>query len=234
MIIMSNIDIFELDELIHESLNKLPFDELVNLTASELHEIWKKTTYIRDDEGKILLDEKGEPQQIEKWKKLDPNENAEEREYVEKILSDSRFLELPFIRKNEDNTISINIAKMKYSQLSPHWQKENKEAAEVAVELTLDNFVYLADPNQRDVLVHVIGSAIHLLWKNRPANAYAKETELGQRYSNISLEEQMKDVRHIFIAEKSIAYIAKKLGIDKELQAVENLKNTPKRSSSNN
>lgn len=226
---MSNVDIFELNEKIQKSLDKLPVEELVTLTASELHEIWKKTTYIKDENSEIVLDEKGEPQQIEKWKKLDPNESPEEKLYVDKLLSEPRFLQLPFIRKNEDNTISINIAKMKYSQLSPHWQKENKEAAEVAVELTLDNYVYLSNPSQRDVLVHVIGSAIHLLWKSRPANAYAKETELGQRYSKISMEEKMKDVRHIFIAEKSIAYIAKKLGIDKELQEVETLKNSAKR-----
>lgn len=226
---MSNADIFELNEKIQKSLNKLPVDQLVTLTASELHEIWKETTYIKDETGEILLDDKREPQQVEKWKKLDQNESIEERRYVEKVLSDPRFLQLSFIRKNEDNTISINIAKMKYSQLSPHWQKENKEAAEVAVELTLDNYVYLANPAQRDVLVHVIGSAIHLLWKSRPANAYAKETELGERYGKISKEEQRKDIRHIYIAEKSIDFVAKKLGIDKELQAIELLKNSAKR-----
>lgn len=226
---MESVDIFTLNNRIQQALNKLPVEELVFLTASELHEIWKKTTYIKDKKGNILLDDKGEPQQVEKWKKLDPNESPEERRYIERILSDPRFLTLPYIRKEPDNTISINIAKMKFNQLSPHWQKENREAAEVAVELTLDNYVYLADPSKRDVLVHVIGSAIHLLWKSRPANAYAKGTELGQRYSNIPHDEQMKDVRHIFIAEKSIAYIAQKLGIERDLQELEALKNKPKR-----
>lgn len=226
---MENVDIFTLNNRIQQALNKLPVEELVFLTASELHEIWKKTTYIKDEKGNVLLDTKGEPQQVEKWKKLDPNESPEERRYIERILSDPRFFTLPYIRKEPDNTISINIAKMKFNQLSPHWQKENREAAEVAVELTLDNYVYLADPSKRDILVHVIGSAIHLLWKSRPANAYAKRTELGQRYSNIPQDEQMKDVRHIFIAEKSIAYIAQKLGIEKDLQELEALKSKPKR-----
>jgi len=225
---MTNQEIFELNEKIQNVLDKLPVEELVALTASELHEIWKKTTYIKDENGNVILDEKGNPKQVEKWKKLNPDESPEEKHYVEAILRDERAFTLPFIRKEDDGkTISINIAKMEYKQLSPHWQKENREAAEVAVELTLDNFTYLANPNQRDVLVHVIGSAIHLLWKNRPANAYAKETELGQRYSKISMDEKMKDVRHIFIAEKSIAYIAKKLGVDKELEAVNVLKNNP-------
>lgn len=226
---MSNVNIIDLNEKIQESLNKLPVNELVSMTASELHEIWKKTTYVKDENGNVILEKDGQPKKIEKWKKLDPTESPEEKNYVDRILNDSRFLSFPFIRKNEDNTISINIAKMKYNQLSPHWQKENREAAEVAVELTLDNYVYLADTNQRSVLIHVIGSAIHLLWKNRPANAYAKETELGNRYANIPKEEQMKDVRHIFIAEKSIAYIAKKLGIDDELQKVEQLRHSSKR-----
>ena len=226
---MAKIDIFKLNERFQKTLNKLPVEELVTLTASELHEIWKKTTYIKDDKGNVVLDEKGNPKQVEKWKKLDPTESPEEKRYVDMILRDPRFLTLPYVRKNEDNSISIDIAKMKYSQLSPHWQKENKEAAEVAVELTLDNYVYLADPAQREVLVNVIGSAIHLLWKNRPANAYAKGTELGNRFSNISKEEQMKDVRHIFIAEKSIAYISQRLGIDDELKEVEQLKSTPKK-----
>lgn len=208
---MTNEDLFRLNETIQKALNKLPVEELVELTASELHEIWKQTTYIKDENGNITA-------QVEKWKKLDPNETPEEKAYVDKILSDPRFFKFPYVRKNEDGTISIDIGKMKYSQLSPHWKKENKEAAEVAVELVLDNFVYLSDEKQREVLIHVVGSAIHLLWKNRPANAYAKKTELGQRYSNISHEEKMKDVRHIFIAEKSIDIIAKKLGIDKQLK----------------
>lgn len=225
---MTNEEIFALNERIQSSLDKLPVDDLVTLTASELHEIWKKTTYIKDENGEVLLDEKGNPKQIEKWKKLNPDESPEERHYVEAILRDERAFTLPFIRKEDGGkTISIDIGKMKYTQLSPHWQKENREAAEVAVELTLDNFTYLADPSQRDVLVHVIGSAIHLLWKSRPANAYAKETKLGQRYSKISMEEKMKDVRHIFIAEKSIDYIARRLGIEKELAALNALKNTP-------
>ena len=208
---MTNEELFKLNETVQQSLNKLPVEELVALTASELHEIWKQTTYIKDENGKITG-------QVEKWKKLDPTESPEEKAYVDKILSDERFFDFPYVRKNDDGSISIDIGKMKYKQLSPHWQKENKEAAEVAVELALDNFVYLTDPTKRDVLVHVIGSAIHLLWKSRPANAYAKETELGQRYSNISYEEKMKDVRHIFIAEKSIDAIAKQLGIDEQLQ----------------
>lgn len=217
---MTNEQIFILNEKIQKTLNKLPVEKLVELTASELHEIWKQTTYKKDDKGNIIS-------QVEKWKKLDPTENDEEKKYVEAILNDERFFTLPYIRKNDDNSISIDIGKMKYNQLSPHWKKENKEAAEVAVELTLDNFVYLADPTKRDVLVHVIGSAIHLLWKNRPANSYAKNTELGKRYSNIDFEERMKDVRHIFIAENSINYISKELGIDKELLALNELKNTP-------
>lgn len=226
---MSGVDIFALNERVQKSLNKLPVDELIVLTASELHEIWKKTTYIKDDNGNILLDENGNPRQVEKWKKLDPTESPEEKRYVERILKDPRFFSLPYIKKNEDGSISIDIGKMKFSQLSPHWQKENREAAEVAVELTLDNYVYLADPSKRDVLVHVIGSAIHLLWKSRPANAYAKGTELGNRYSNISRDEQMKDVRHIFIAEKSINYISQKLGIDSELIEINELKTNSKR-----
>ena len=203
---MSNEEIFKLNELVQHSLNNLPVDELIAMTASELHEIWKQTTYLRDDNGKIVG-------QVEKWKKLDPSESPEEKKYVDKILSDDRFFKFPYVRKSDDGSISIDIGKMEYKQLSPHWQKENREAAEVAVELVLDNYVYLCNQSQREILIHVIGSAIHLLWKNRPANAYAKETELGNRYSNIPYEEKMKDVRHIYIAEKSIDIIAKKLGI---------------------
>lgn len=207
---MTNEEIFQLNETVQQALNKLPVDQLVAITASELHEIWKQTTYIKDEQGKIVG-------QVEKWKKLDPTESPEERKYVEKILSDKRFLKFPYVRQNDDGSISIDIGKMEYKQLSPHWQKENREAAEVAVELVLDNFVYLCNESQREVLVHVIASAIHLLWKNRPANEYAKNTELGQRYSNIPYEEKLKDVRHIYIAEKSIEVIAKKLGITDQL-----------------
>ena len=71
---------------------------------------------------------------MEKWKKLDPTESPEEKRYVDMILRDPRFLTLPYVRKNEDNSISIDIAKMKYSQLSPHWQKENKEAANMVMD----------------------------------------------------------------------------------------------------
>ena len=219
---MNSEEIFDLNIKIQKMLNKLSFEELVDLTASELHEIWKKTTFYVDKET-------GETKQVEKWKKLNPNENEEENKYVQKILSDERFFTLPYVRKEEDGNISIDIGKMKYSQLSPHWQKENKEAAEVAVELTLDNYVYLSNPTQREVLVKVIGSAIHLLWKNRPANAWAKNTELAARYSNLPIEEQKKDDRHIFIAEKAIEYLSKKMGIDKDLEDVKKLKNSSKR-----
>lgn len=217
---MTSEEIFDLNSKVQKLLNQLSFEELVNLTASELHEIWKKTTFYVDKET-------GETKQVEKWKKLNPNESEEEREYVQKILSDERFFTLPYVRKEEDGNISIDIGKMKYSQLSPHWQKENKEAAEVAVELTLDNYVYLANPTQRDVLVKVIGSAIHLLWKNRPANAWAKETELAARYSNLSAFEQGKDDRQAILAEEAIKYLAKKMGID--LEDVYKLKNTTKK-----
>ncbi len=217
---MTSEEIFDLNSKVQKLLNQLSFEELVNLTASELHEIWKKTTFYVDKET-------GETKQVEKWKKLNPNESEEEREYVQKILSDERFFTLPYVRKEEDGNISIDIGKMKYSQLSPHWQKENKEAAEVAVELTLDNYVYLANPTQRDVLVKVIGSAIHLLWKNRPANAWAKETELAARYSNLSAFEQGKDDRQAILAKEAIEYLAKKMGID--LEDVYKLKNTTKK-----
>lgn len=210
---MTNEKLFQINNQVQEVLNKLPFEALVTMTASELHEIWKQTTYIKDKDGNITG-------QVEKWKKLDPNDSPEEKAYIEKILKNDMFLKFPFVRKNDDGTISIDIAKMSYKQLSPHWQKENKEAAEVAVELTLDNLVYLADETKRDVLVHVIGSAIHLLWKNRPANAYAKNTELGQRYSNISYEEKMKDVRHIYTAEKAIDAFIKNMGLEETINNI--------------
>lgn len=218
---MTNEELFQINNQVQEVLNKLPFEAIVTMTASELHEIWKKTTYIKNEKNEVIG-------QVEKWKKLDPNDSPEEKAYIEKILKNDMFLKFPFVRKNDDGTISIDIAKMSYKQLSPHWQKENKEAAEVAVELTLDNLVYLADETKRDVLVHVIGSAIHLLWKNRPANAYAKNTELGQRYSNLSYEEKMKDVRHIFIAKGAIDSFVKTMGLEETINNIY-INNTTKR-----
>lgn len=211
---MTNAELFNLNARVQKALNELPVDTLVEMTASELHEIWKVSTYIKDDKGNVVMDENGKPKQIEKWKKLDPTESPEEEKYVAAILRDPRFLTLPYIRKEPDGAISINIAKMNFNQLSPHWQKENHDAAEVAVEMTLDNYVYLADPVHREVLIHAIGSAIHVLWKNRPANAWAKGTEMAERYTNLTPHLQAEDYRHIFMAEKSIEFLAKKLNID--------------------
>ena len=62
---MTNEQISKINEQLQLILNKLPFDKIVEATASELHEIWKQTTYIKDKDGNITG-------QVEKWKNLNP------------------------------------------------------------------------------------------------------------------------------------------------------------------
>lgn len=204
-----------------KQLEALNIEELYVETASQLHQIWRNTRLIKDEKGEPILDKDGNPQYEDRWKELDPVKHPEDAAYVEMFLS--RRLKPNNKVKVVDGKVSINIAQMGYRELAPSWQQENRDAAIVAVNFALDNYVYLNDEKFRKVAIEMLGSAIHALWLSRPANAYARETDLGKRYGLLPRDEQLKDNRHIVIATNLVNYMVKEKNLTAVISAIDKI-----------
>ena len=112
-----------------------------------------------------------------------------------KAIKDQKFAanldgkKLPsYIRKSE-NGYEIDIANASFKQLSPDWQKENLEGAEVAVNIII---------RDKNLTKDEIGDIIHNAWLER--NPWAKDGPLGVPYSELPKDEQEKDLEFYYIA----------------------------------
>ena len=100
---------------------------------------------------------------------------------------------VPRIKPANDGTdreIDINVP---YSQLTPHWQKENYEAACFVVKLLA---------NYGDIDHNYLACQIHKAWLHR--NPWAKGGKLDVDYWELPQEEKNKDLLHIRIAKRII------------------------------
>lgn len=217
----------EINSKAQEHLDTLNVKQLCFLTASELHQIWRETRLLKDDNGNNLLDKDGNVQYEDRWKELDPVKNPEDEKYVWMFLS--KKLKPNNKIKVENGKVSINISQMTFKELSPSWQQENMDAAIVAVNFALDNYIYLKDDRFNKMAVQMLGSAIHALWLSRPNNAYARQTELGKRYGLLSKDKQLKDDRHIILATKLVDYMVKEKNISYVLDSVNKINTSSKR-----
>lgn len=220
-------DKIKINSQVQEHLDTLDDEQLYFLTASELHQIWRETRLIKDENGNNILDKNGNIQYEDRWKELDPTKNPEDANYVKMFLS--KKLKPNNKVKVENDKVSINISQMSFKELAPSWQKENIEAAIVAVNFALDNYIYLKDEKFNKMAVQMLGSAIHALWLSRPSNAYARKTELGKRYGLLPQDEQIKDNRHIIIATKLIDYMVKEKNMSHILDTINKINTSNKR-----
>lgn len=211
----------EMNAEAQQHLDTLDASQLYFLTASELHQIWRNTRLIKDENGNNILDENGNEQYEDRWKELDPNKNPQDAKYVEMFLS--KKLKPNNKIKVEYGKVSINISQMSFKELAPSWQQENMDAAIVAVNFALDNYIYLKDEKYSKIATEMLGSAIHALWLSRPNNAYARESELGKRYGLLPRDEQLKDNRHIIIATKLVDYMVKEKNISSIIENVQKI-----------
>jgi len=143
---------------------------MINLAedvAFVLHEQWRQTR--KKEDGSY------EP----RWKKI------KDSNFIAKL--DEK--ELPsYLRKSEDG-YEIDIANACYTQLSPDWQQENKDAAEVVAKIV---------ESGKELSRNEIGDIIHNAWLER--NSWAKDGELGVPFVQLSKEEQDKDIVQYEIA----------------------------------
>lgn len=108
-----------------------------------------------------------------RWKKI------KDEKFIEGLDKDN----LPASIRIENGVFEIDIANSSYDELSEDWKAENKAAAEVVAEIICSEKEYTLDE---------IGSIIHDEWLKR--NDWAKGGELDVPFSELSTEEQNKDL----------------------------------------
>ena len=143
----------------------LELEELKGLeVGSCLHEDWRQTR--KNEDGTY------EP----RWKKVKD--------------SNFKFIESDTCRKNEDNTIEIDIANRNFGELSADWQFENLEAGKVVVNLVGDKTELTTEETEE------MASKIHDEWLKR--NDWVFDPNYGNPaqavpYAQLSEEEKEKD-----------------------------------------
>lgn len=103
---------------------------------------------------------------------------------------------IPRIKPANDGTnreIDINVP---YDQLTPHWQKENYEAACFVVKLVI---------NDGDIDDDHLAAQVHNAWLKR--NEWAKGGDLDVPYWDLPQKEKEKDLLHVQIARRVINQI---------------------------
>ena len=138
---------------------------------------------LHDDWRKTRLKEDGtfEP----RWKDVKDEQFVKNLESLETLPNN--------IRQGE-NGFEIDIANTCFHDLSAFWQKENLIAAELAYNLAQEN-------SERPL--EEAGNIIHNEWLER--NPWEKGGELDVPFSELSAEEQSKDVRQFEIAKTMIS-----------------------------
>jgi hypothetical protein len=110
-------------------------------------------------------------------------------------------------------TDQVDIANTPYSDLPDDWQKENRDAAEVAQRILKEHggTVDLTDEKTR----LAVGEQIHQAWLSRENNSYAKGGELDKPFADLPRAEQDKDTDQLKVAMEALSP-AKKAGPSSE------------------
>jgi hypothetical protein len=95
-------------------------------------------------------------------------------------------------------TDQVDIANTDYDELPTDWQAENKAAAEVVVGVMVE-YNGAIDLSSKDVRSQV-GGTIHDAWLSR--NDWAKGGELDVPFTQLSAEEQVKDIAQVEVAQR--------------------------------
>lgn len=142
---------------------------LLEKIASAFHDNWRKT--------KLKEDGTYEP----RWRKV------EDVEFIKALdlgnLPDT-------IRITAENDVEIDIANTCYSQLSEDWKRENKQAAEVVIEILTSGKTYTREE---------IGDIIHTAWLKRNPRA-SSDPVLGLPFAELPENEQAKDLEQYDVA----------------------------------
>jgi len=129
----------------------------------------------------------------EEWRKTRLNSEGEYTPRIKTTTDES------WIAENKTN--QVDIANTNYPDLPADWQAENKSAAKIIVEIINENDddLDLSDSETR----LSAGERIHAAWLSR--NEWAKGTELEAPFSQLSEEEQAKDIEQLIIAQRVFA-----------------------------
>ena len=125
-----------------------------------------------------------------RWKKI------KDEEFIKNLPEN-----LPeYIRVNE-GVYEIDIANCSYNMLSADWQAENKAAGEVVAKILKMQRI------GAKLTIEEIGSFIHNEWLKR--NEWAKGGELDVPFTELSKEEQDKDLNQYYIGVSKAAELKK-------------------------
>jgi hypothetical protein len=143
-----------------------------DLLGSKLHDAWRDENF-RNEDGTYRpriksLVQRGESQ---KWVNQD------------QVIADDNLL------------FEQDIASTTFEELHPHWQSDNKQAADFVIGLLVDNggIIDLEDAEQRIR----VGSAVHNEWLSRSSWV---EPGLEVPFVDLSAEQQAKDLQQIVLA----------------------------------
>jgi hypothetical protein len=126
-------------------------------------------------------------------------------EYVQNMLKSAYAGQENPQRMRDDKTGSgeqINILQP-FENLTPGWQKENLDAAEVAFDLVLQ---YQDKPYQIDADMEMLADKIHQAWSAR--NSYSELSKID--YADLPEEEKQKDRHQIELARDYLSKTPKK------------------------
>jgi hypothetical protein len=100
-------------------------------------------------------------------------------------------------------TDQVDIANTSYADLPDDWQKENRDAAEVAQRILKEHggTVDLTDEKTR----LAVGEQIHQAWLSRENNSYAKGGELDKPFADLPRAEQDKDTDQLKVAMEALS-----------------------------
>ena len=114
----------------------------------------------------------------------------------EKTTKDAAWVE-------KHGTDKVDIANTDYVDLPADWQQENKDAAEVVMELIAGNNGQRIDTSDVEQYEQV-GQHVHKAWLSRPNNAYALDGPLDIPFKYLSAEEQAKDIAQVQVANRLV------------------------------
>ena len=177
--IFENCGIKNATDIYGQNLDKVcqEYEELTFKTASNLHNSWLQN-YAKNNGG---FDSNGKT--APRWKKI------KDQEFLEKLNA----FNLPDNIRVTEEAFEIDIANTKFENLSADWQKENLEAAKIAVALLfrakVDNSITRED----------VGNIIHNEWLKR--NDWAlTDPVLSLPFDKLPDVEKDKDIDQFIVA----------------------------------
>lgn len=110
------------------------------------------------------------------------------------------------ISVEEAKALTIDLSKVTFDEMSPHWQNVNIDSAKMMIEL-LSSFGNVTNSGE-EVLLAVLSvpnfdvqakyaAILHENWLKLPQNSWALGSDLDRPFSELSEEEQAKDVQQL-------------------------------------